>query len=206
MTKLQHSFYDLVREYATEVSVADALWDEIKLQYGKRRRYYHNLSHLEAMHDELALVENTFANADAVWFALYYHDIVYNVRASDNEEKSAALAHQRLISLGANNDLIERVSRHIIATKKHERAPDPDTNTLIDADLSILGKDFETYRTYTQQIRKEYAIYPDILYNPGRRKVLRHFLDLPAIYKTDAFKNRYEHQARKNLAWELTQL
>jgi predicted metal-dependent HD superfamily phosphohydrolase len=40
----------------------------------------------------------------------------------------------------------------------------------LDADLSILGKDLDTYLAYTKMIRKEYSIYPDFLYKPGRKK------------------------------------
>jgi len=70
----------------------------------------------------------------------------------------------------------------------------------------VLGADAETYQQYTQQIRKEYGIYPNIVYNPGRKKVLQHFLSMPHIYKTEVFYNRYEKQARVNLAWELNML
>ncbi|WP_415582481.1 hypothetical protein [Flavobacterium longum] len=206
MDKLRHTFYELVQRFTDTVSVADRLWDEIAKHYSARQRHYHNLSHLEAMRGELVSVTEELSYAEAVWFALYYHDLVYNVGASDNEEKSATLAQQRLATLGADHTFTDRVARHIIATKKHEWSPDQDTNFLVDADLSILGVSPERYRAYTQQIRKEYAVYPDFLYHPGRRKVLRHFLDLPTIYKTEIFRNRYEAQARKNLAWELTQL
>lgn len=55
---------------------------------------------------------------------------------------------------------------------------------------------------YTKQIRKEYSIYPDFLYKPGRKKVLEHFLQLENIFKTDYFKTKYEVQARKNIESE----
>ncbi len=62
----------------------------------------------------------------------------------------------------------------------------------MDADLSILGQDLEIYLGYTREIRKEYSIYPDVLYKPGRKKVLRYFLDLESIFKTDYSKEKYE--------------
>jgi predicted metal-dependent HD superfamily phosphohydrolase len=56
---------------------------------------------------------------------------------------------------------------------------------------------------YTKQIRAEYAIYPDLLYNLGRKKVLKHFLEMPSIYKTPPFQVLYEAQAKANLGKEL---
>lgn len=42
-----------------------------------------------------------------------------------------------------------------------------------------------------------------LLYRPGRRKVLDHFLDLPQRFKTPYFRERFEEQARVNLSAEL---
>ena len=62
------------------------------------------------------------------------------------------------------------------------------------------------YDTYCQQVRKEYSIYPDFLYKPGRKKVLEHFLNMERIFKTTYFFDLYEAQARENLRRELSSL
>lgn len=56
------------------------------------------------------------------------------------------------------------------------------------------------------QVRKEYSIYPDLLYKPGRKKVLQHFLQMERIFKTQVFYDKYETQSRRNLEKELNQL
>ena len=94
------------------------------------------------------------------------------------------------------------VKRGIKCTKSHEFS-DSDTNYFTDADLSILGKSWKTYEEYYQQIRKEYKIYPDFIYNSGRKKALQHFLKMDRIFKTDYFFEKYEIQARENLQNEL---
>ena len=93
-----------------------------------------------------------------------------------------------------------------MATKLHGLNTDSDTNYFMDADLAILGADDDLYNLYTRQIRKEYKFYPDLLYKPGRRKVLQHFLQMDSIYKTSYFKDKYEWQARKNIKRELMDL
>ena len=61
-----------------------------------------------------------------------------------------------------------------------------------DADLAILGKDATTYMNYSHQIRQEYKVYPDFMYNPRRKNVLHHFLQMESIYKTPQFRQQYD--------------
>ncbi|MNX82674.1 hypothetical protein D3C86_1144100 [compost metagenome] len=109
---------------------------------------------------------------------------------------------ERLEQISYPEDKIQKCKRQILTTKLHAVA-DPDTNLFTDADLSILGKSWEAYATYYQQIRKEYSIYPDFMYTNGRKKALQHFLDMEYIFKTSHFQNKYESQARRNLEKEL---
>ena len=94
----------------------------------------------------------------------------------------------------------------ILATKAHDQSDDPDTNYFTDADLSILGKPKTEYFNYTQAIRKEYKVLPDLIYKPGRIRVIRHFLEMERIYKSEYFYKQYELSARQNLKDELRML
>jgi predicted metal-dependent HD superfamily phosphohydrolase len=143
---------------------------------------------------------------DAIVFAIAYHDMVYKVTRSDNELQSAEVMKLRLGSFEMGQARIDRIARHILATRSHEPTLDHDTAFLSDADLSVLGADPETYLAYAAAVRKEYRRFPDLLYRPGRRKVLRHFLDKPFIYQTSVFKDRWESTARRNLTNELRNL
>jgi predicted metal-dependent HD superfamily phosphohydrolase len=203
---LQTVFIQLAAKFSANEKLAKSLWAEIEKQYSSRKRHYHDLTHLENMIAELEAVKKQIANFDVMLFSVFYHDIVYKPTAAYNEEKSAEFAKDRLSGLGVESNLADAVARQIIATKKHEKSIDDDVNYLLDADLSVLGKDWETYKTYAANIRKEYAIYPDFMYKPGRKKVLHHFLAFPEIYKTPEFKEKYELQARKNLAMEAESL
>jgi predicted metal-dependent HD superfamily phosphohydrolase len=69
--------------------------------------------------------------------------------------------------------------------------------------MSILAADWETYEAYTRQVRKEYRIYPDKLYYPGRKKFLEHCLQAEFIFHTPTFRKICESDARGNIAREL---
>jgi predicted metal-dependent HD superfamily phosphohydrolase len=200
---LKNQFDQLCSLFTEDQQLINSLWKEIETKYSEKGRHYHNLLHLENMFSELKMVKSNISDFTAISFSVFYHDIIYDATSKTNEEKSAAKAEKRLAGLHLDKNKISIISEQILATKSHQRSDHEDTNYLLDADLSVLGKDFKTYLEYTQNIRKEYSIYPDFLYKPGRKKVLKHFLELESIFKTDYFKQKYEAQAKENIAGEL---
>lgn len=203
---LAKEFAEAVSRYSYDTVMAGKLWDEIEKSYTAKKRYYHNQSHLENLLKELTSIKESIEDWECIIFSIAYHDIVYNTLQKDNEEQSAALAEQRLAEIGFPAHRIAKCTQHIRATKGHTISDNQDTNFFTDADLSILGASWEVYEAYFRNIRREYSYYPDLLYKPGRKKVLQHFLSMDKIFKTDKFFSRYEEQARKNLSAELEQL
>lgn len=192
--------------YTEDHNLTESLWLEIEKNYVLKNRHYHNLEHLENMFSELDSVKDKIKNFSIISFSVFYHDIIYDATSKSNEEKSAGFAELRLKKLNIDQNSLAIISEQIIATKSHQKSADHDTNYLLDADLSILGQDQKTYSGYTKKIRKEYSIYPDLLYKPGRKKVLQYFLTLENIFKTDEFREEYETQARKNIQFEIDHL
>ncbi len=131
------------------------LWNEIETKYTEKGRYYHNLLHLDNMFQELEAVKDRISRFTLLSFAVFYHDIIYDATSKSNEEKSAVTAEKKLSELGLSHEEIKIVSDQILATKSHQKSENMDINYLLDADLSVLGKDRETYLVYTQMIRKE---------------------------------------------------
>jgi predicted metal-dependent HD superfamily phosphohydrolase len=203
---LRDLFLQLVTAYTSDYTLAEKLWAEIEEKHSAKSRHYHTLDHLEKLVQELSAYQQELTGWNAILFAVFYHDSIYSVLKKDNEENSAILAEKRLLELGVPAIEIEKCKSYILATKAHQPAADKDTDLFTDADLSILGQPWPLYVAYYKQVRNEYGIYPDLVYNPGRKKVLKHFLQMERIYKTDMFYNKYEQQARKNLQQELDNL
>jgi len=200
---LKETFINLLLKYTGNHSLVQVLWNEIEKSYSHKKRYYHSLLHLENMLQQLNEVKDKIQNRDAVLFSLFYHDIVYNVLRSDNEAKSVVVAEKRMKEISVPTTTIEACSKMILATAAHNQGRDEDTNYFTDADLAVLGQDWKTYSLYYNNIRKEYAVYPNLVYNPGRKKVLAHFLGMDSIYKTDQFRNKFEIKAKENMQREL---
>lgn len=203
---LKDTFTSLAGSYTTDLALTEKLWVFIEKQYTAKGRHYHNLRHLEHLLAQMESCKALVADWDCILFALFYHDIIYKATAKDNEEKSADAAVLDLKAIAFPADRIEKCRAIILATKSHAVSPDNDTNLFTDADLSILGSDWETYSTYFKNVRKEYSVYPDFMYNPGRKKVLMHFLDMECIFKTDFFRDKFEVGARENITKEMEML
>lgn len=199
---LKDIFISLINNYS-EQAIAEKLWSDIEKHYTSPKRHYHNLHHLENMYSQLEACREQIQDWDTVLFSLFYHDIIYKATAKDNEEKSALAALKTLREINYPKEKMRLSGEQILATKTHNISPDNDTNIFTDADLSILGSNWDEYLEYTKQVRKEYAIYPDFMYNPGRKKVLQHFLSMESIFKTPYFIQKFEAQANKNLTAEI---
>ncbi|KIC61311.1 hypothetical protein RM51_18305 [Chryseobacterium taiwanense] len=203
---MKERFSENCLPFTQDQKLIEKLWIEIEKNYSQKSRHYHNLDHLENMFSELDFIKNDISDYSNISFSVFYHDVIYDASSKSNEEKSADFAKVRLQQLGFQEQDISQVYHQILATKTHQISEDKDLNYLLDADLSVLGKNWETYMNYTQKIRKEYSIYPDFLYKPGRKKVLKHFLAMENIFKTDYFMEKYEEQAKKNIQWEIDNL
>lgn len=199
---LQSIFIQLIQRYTSDESPVNQLWTEIEKHYCAKGRHYHTLQHLQNMYTQLLTTKEKIRDWDTLLFSLFYHDIIYKAISKDNEEQSAALAQKHLQQIAYPQEQIQLCVQQIIATKSHTTSTDSDTNYFTDADLSILGADWPDYEAYTIAIRKEYSIYPDLLYKPGRRKVLQHFLAMDTIFKTQYFQQLFEVKARENMQKE----
>lgn len=179
-------------------------WTSLVTAYTKEERYYHTLEHLEKMISSYEKYKKKIKYPLETLYAIFYHDIVYLAQKSDNEQKSAEWAVSILpAEAKINASLVEKM---ILATKKHEPQEEEDINWLIDFDLQILASEREDYEIYAEQIRKEYKIYPDFLYRPGRRKALQTFMENTNIFQTKTFRDLYQAKARENLSREIIEL
>lgn len=201
---LKDAFYDIAGEYTGNEKFVAALWTEIETAHTEENRFYHNLSHLENLYRQLEAVRNEIEDWESIVFAIAYHDFVYNISNADNEEQSAEIAVDRLQGINYPADKAIRCKAHILATKGHKRAADKDTNLFTDADLSILGADWEEYKQYALHIAREYTQMP--MFKLGRKGVMMNFLKMPRLFKTDYFYNKFEEQARNNIQQEIDEL
>jgi predicted metal-dependent HD superfamily phosphohydrolase len=198
---LRRKWHELLRSWAVAPSLADQNFEDIRANYANPGRFYHTFAHVENM---LEIVESLRAyaqNLNAVKMATWLHDVIYDSKASDNEERSADYVERlcEMCSIPGSN----LVATLIRKTKTHDAGDDVDAKVLIDADLAILGASESVYSDYCEKIRQEYAWVSEPDYRQGRQRVLQSFLNRPTIYH---FLSNLEAPARRNLAAEIEHL
>lgn len=193
-------FLDLLAPW-TGAAGATPWYHALRSRYDEPQRHYHSFTHIQACLQHFDAVRPLLQELVAVELALWFHDVVYDPRAKDNEARSADFARTALQACQLEPALITRVEQLILLTR-HIAPPtgvDTDARYLLDIDLAILGAEPTLYDRYETWVRQEYAHVPRLLFRWGRKRLLRRFLRQPALFTTDYFRTRLETPARHNL-------
>jgi predicted metal-dependent HD superfamily phosphohydrolase len=199
-------WYKRLSKYSDNTALINGTFDELLKNYNSGKRYYHDLTHVIDLLKLMEQVNFQMNDEEVMYFAIWFHDAIYDPLKQDNELKSADWAKRILSQTNFPEDKIEKVCHYIMSTKDHESSGEHDLNFFLDFDLSILGAEDMIYDIYARQIRDEYHFYPGFLYNRGRRKVLNALLEKPSLFHTDDYKNRLEEKAKINMRRELDNL
>jgi len=101
---------------------ANQILVELTRRYTEPHRHYHNIEHIAYALDlgrELPL-------SDEQILGLWFHDAVFDVHSSTNEEDSARLADELLGAGGYPRASIEIVRQIVLDTKHHEPTIEPE--------------------------------------------------------------------------------
>jgi predicted metal-dependent HD superfamily phosphohydrolase len=182
------------------------IFDDIFERYTTERRYYHTLEHvswgLRRIGEIAAQVPASSVNVQALKWAMFFHDAVMEGQP-DDELKSAELASSTALTAGLSREFAESVARLILATAHDDPPTQIDECVMSDADISILGASSEHFDAYEDLIRKEWAHVSDDDFALGRARVMLRFADKPVIFCTEYGRQKWEQQARLNLARSL---
>lgn len=205
MNSMKNRFLENMAHFCEDSTIQDTLFVEVEKYYRKKSRAYHNLIHIETMLDLADDFISELEDPALLKISIWYHDLIYNALRKDNELKSAEHVKAVLGKLNCEPKRILRCYHQILSTKNHQVAKEEGTDEklLIDFDLEILSRNWTAYERYTQQIRKEYWMYPGPIYRKGRREAMLHFLERDRIYQTDFFRENKEKQARENIVREI---
>ena len=191
--------------------IDEPLKQELSALYRADDRHYHNLAHIEAMLALAADYRALLSDPEAVEAAIWFHDAIYDSKAKDNEARSASLARNKLAGR-TDAGRLDRIGAMILATATHQLprfdddAATRDASLFLDMDLSILGAAPDAFDAYERAVRREYGWVEEPMWRAGRSAVMTSFLARPHIFHTDEFRQRFEPQARMNMARSLETL
>uniref|UniRef100_A0AC35EZ22 Uncharacterized protein n=1 Tax=Panagrolaimus sp. PS1159 TaxID=55785 RepID=A0AC35EZ22_9BILA len=137
------------------------------------------------------------------------NDLEYDVNGHDSAEKSAQRVREFCseTTFDQQNYVVDLIvqsgSNCTDAHLNKDSYGSDDLHYLIDFDSGFLGDDPDTYRSNSESIRKEYSHLNDKDYREQRLKLLQLFIQIPNIFATKEFREKYEKQARENIATEI---
>ncbi len=142
------------------LEVPSSLLDRLRARYDEPHRRYHTWEHVLACLGARARL--TDAALPEVDLALLFHDAVYEPFATDNEARSAELLLDEGRRAWLDDRLLQRAQALVLATAHAQPHEDsPEACLVVDADLSILGADRETFDAYERAVRGEYGAIDD---------------------------------------------
>jgi predicted metal-dependent HD superfamily phosphohydrolase len=173
--------------------------------YCEPHRLYHNIGHIGACLGQLDLALDHVADPMAVELALWFHDVIYDPHAPDNERQSAE--YWRIHANGfVAPELVDKVHELILLTIHDEEPAEPSGQYLVDIDLSGFGQDRSLFERDGDSIRREYPHLSDRRYYANLFRFLKPMLERPNVYRTAFFRERYEARARMNIQRELARI
>ena len=221
MDDFPHINTELGNRFTTHLSVLtindvtpaalEALWQDIATHYNEPQRAYHTLRHIQQLFKQFKQINHNLHEPHIIALALFYHDVIYDPRRSDNELKSAEYAVAALEQY-LSAEQCQHIYALIMITTNHQidKSADEDKISdaayLLDMDLSILGMPWSEYQVYAQAVRQEYRHIANEDYRTGRIAVLQKLLAHPVLYLTAYYHNYFEVQARDNIKREISLL
>jgi predicted metal-dependent HD superfamily phosphohydrolase len=205
VTGLRSRFATLARRAGATRDLAP-LGDALLAAWSEPARRYHDVRHLKDCLAQLDELQVKPATRDTLELALWFHDAVYDPRATDNEERSARWAAEALAAAGVPPAAVNEVARLVRLTREHGPASDEAGRLMCDIDLAILGRPVEAFDGYERRIRAEYAWVPEEAFRRERTRTLEGLLRRDPLFQTEAFRRRFESSARANLRRALAAL
>jgi predicted metal-dependent HD superfamily phosphohydrolase len=135
---------------------------------------------------------------DAVEMSIWFHDVIYDATASDNEERSAKYFSQTC-SQDVDRQLKSKVHDLIIATMHKELPLTPDGKYLVDIDLSSFGLPWDKFLRDSEAVREEFSHLDDAEFYSAQKKFLESLLAREHFCFTEFFRQRHERTARENI-------
>lgn len=184
---------------------ADDVYEEVHAYYSEPGRHYHTPMHIEHCLRQFDLAAGKMDDADAVEMAIWFHDLVFDANARDNELQSA----RRFIELAGDSMAPEfktKVYDLIMATAPPRLPKTNDEKYMLDIDLSSFGLPWDDFVRDSTAVRKESPQLSDAEFFPGQRAFLESLVSRDHFYFTDFFRSRIEDTARKNIKRHLKSL
>jgi predicted metal-dependent HD superfamily phosphohydrolase len=168
-------------------------------------RRYHTPVHIAHCLKQFDLAREHMHEPDAVEMAIWFHDVIYDAKAMDNELKSAELFTE-LAGSDVSAEFNSKV-RDLILVTIHRQLPETrDEKFVVDIDLSSFGLPWDRFLKDSDAVREEFPHLNDQEFYPIQKVFLDSLMSRKTFCFTKFFRDRHEDTARENISTYLGNL
>lgn len=173
-------------------------WKVLAEGYTEPHRHYHDIGHLKHCLEALGLAAAQSGDPVTLELAIWFHDVVYDPGAKDNESRSAEV-FARLVGPYMAPTRVDRIRTLILTTMHREQPEVGDERFIADIDLSSFAKTWPQFLTDCENLRAEEPNQSDVDFFSAKIPFYRGLLQRRRLFNTLPFQLRYEAQARENI-------
>ncbi|MCB1179664.1 MAG: hypothetical protein KDK36_18950, partial [Leptospiraceae bacterium] len=96
---MSEEFISILKETGAIGENIRDLFEKIRSHYSQPFRFYHTIDHIKEMLSGLQKIKDKINDFNLIYLAIWFHDVHYDPKASNNEEESADLAAVELQKL-----------------------------------------------------------------------------------------------------------
>ena len=100
--------------YTSDITLVNNTFAAITQAYSSGNRHYHTMQHIEHLLSLCHQYADHIKDRDTLLFAVFFHDIIYDIPGAENEEQSAAAAVNYLHKINYPSSDIAVVKDYII--------------------------------------------------------------------------------------------
>lgn len=143
-------------------------------------RHYHSMVHINEMIAYAKMFDGVINQSEynTLMYAILMHDVIYDVTAKDNEEKSLKMATEVLKSNSTEHQIDSTLLKSLIMATKDHQADHPNEvcRIIIEADLMrFANPNFKAVWNHTMNIYKEYSFVDIDVFIKGRIEFLEDY-------------------------------
>ncbi len=181
-----------------DAAAGGLLFEQLAGHYGEPQRHYHTLEHIAHCLAQLDKIPQEVECAEALELSIWYHDVIYQIGAKDNEQCSADRFMEHSTGV-IDEDLRQQVQALIMVTVHPSVPTTPDQCLMVDIDLSSFCLPWPEFLRDSTNVRNEFPHLSDAEFSTGQIRFLRSLMARPWFYNSDYYRQHHEQAAHDNI-------
>lgn len=159
--------YSRYSGFFKKYEISPAGIERLQYSWNEPHRFYHTEKHLSFLIDKIEHSSLSEEEKDKLRLTAFFHDVVYDPTAQDNEERSAEMLREI-----TRHPVTEEVTAMILDTKTHQAQTEL-SRQFVEWDMAVVAEsDFSQLMAWERGVFKEFQFVDYSMYKMGRLALL----------------------------------